>query len=94
MAISGGGAAAASFARTLTTWFVGGVRPRVGVCARTNPGRLEAAAQQGLFYVYIMKLGTCASAGNYKPWVDYSPKAHWVSSWWLSKKLVHDQYMD
>ena len=83
------------FARRNTDELVfNGVRPRVDVCTRSNPWRLEAAAQQGLFYVYIQKSGTVAAAGNYKPWRDYTPKPQWLDGWWLAQKLTHTQYME
>ena len=71
-----------------------GVAPRVDVCTRTNPLRLRGAALQGLYYVYIMKLGTVASDTNYWPWRDYSPKPDWLDAWWLAQKLSHAQYSE
>ena len=56
---------------------------------RTNPLRLRYAAMQGLYYVQIMNLGTVASATNYHPWRDYTPKPEWLEGWWLGQKLSH-----
>ena len=61
------------------------VAPRVDVCTRTNPMRLRNAALQGLYYVYLLKLGTVASASNYLPWRDYTPKPDWLNAWWSAK---------
>ena len=70
------------------------VRPRIDVCTRTNPMRLQTAALQGLYYVYIMKAGTVSTASNFQPWRDYTPKAEWIDAWWSGKKLTHAQYID
>ena len=68
------------------------VLPRVDVCTRSNPARLHSAALQGLHYVSTMKLGTVATATNFKPWRDYAPKADWSDSLWCAHKLSHEQY--
>ena len=70
------------------------VRPRVDVCTRTNPARLQTAALQGLYYVNIMKSGTVAAATNFEPWRDYTPKAEWIDAWWTGKKLTNTQYIE
>ena len=71
----------------------GGFWPRVDVCTRTNPTRVESAAHQGLHYVSIHKLGTVASASNFKPFHDYTPQPAWIDGWWRAQKLSHAQYL-
>ena len=69
------------------------VQPQVQVCTVTNPARLQSAAHQGLYYVYIMKDGTIVSSTNFKPWRNFVPKAAWVDAWWAGHKLTHAQYI-
>lgn len=70
-----------------------GVRPRVDVNTATAPPSFYAAACRGLWYVTILKKGTLASATNFRPWLQYTPKAAWLSDLWAAHKLTHAQYL-
>ena len=70
-----------------------GVRPRVDVNTATAPPAFYAAACRGLWYVTILKKGTLASATNFRPWLQYTPKAAWLSDLWAAHKLTHAQYL-
>jgi hypothetical protein len=65
------------------------IHPRVDVCYVTNPSAFRAAAEHGLWYVAIMKLGTLAADTN---WRKYTPKKEWLVKLWEDKKLTHDQF--
>ena len=69
-----------------------GVKPRVDACTVMNPMTMRDAACQGLYYVYVKKLGTLEVASNYLPWRDYVPKGEWIMSLWGAHKITHEQF--
>ena len=69
-----------------------GVRPRVDVNTAT-PKAFFGAACHGLWYVTIFKKGTLKSETNSRPWLQYTPKALWLSNLWAAHKLTHFQYL-
>ena len=70
-----------------------GVRPRVDVNTATAPPSFYSAACRGLWYVTILKKGTLKSATNFRPWLQYTPKAVWLSDLLAAHKLTHAQYL-
>ena len=58
------------------------VRPRIDVCTTTNPKAFRLSASRGLWYVSILKKGTCKVDTNYPPWQQYTPKAAWLDDLW------------
>ena len=59
----------------------------------TAPPAFYAAACRGLWYVTILKKGTVKSATNFRPWLQYTPKAAWLSDLLAAHKLTHAQYL-
>lgn len=69
------------------------VRPRIDVCTAKNPNAFRLSAARGMWYVSILKKGTCEVDTNYPPWRQYTPKAAWLDDLWGSHKLTHIQYL-
>jgi len=68
------------------------VHPRVDRCNVSHPPLFKKAAEHGMWYVYVKKLGTIYSDSNYKPWQSYVPDASWLVSLWTARKMTHEQY--
>jgi len=69
------------------------VYPRIDKCSVRQDVTPHTAACHGLWYVYVMKLGTCNSASNFLPWQHYNPRGGWLQKLWEAKKLSHDQFL-
>ena len=81
--------------RNLDTFAFQDVTPRADVCRGAAQDRFNrTAALRGFYYVALKKRGTLEAAANYHAWIDYFPKAQWVTAWWNQHKLTHEQYLE